>query len=216
VNMNMASNVFTSRVRAALLAPALLALFAAACQPAAKTEGAAVEAEAAAQAASASPLARFATGDLERLEFGEANLFPAEVKLQGADGVETDLSAYKGKVVVLNLWGEWCAPCVEEMPTLANLQKAFPREEVAVVPVAVGDADALASSAAKLKELAGEELPFFYDPDFAITEAVKSGAFPSTIVYGRDGVEAARLIYPAHWDSDRAQALIKAVLAGEG
>jgi thiol-disulfide isomerase/thioredoxin len=197
------------------LAALLVAFFAAACQPAATDAASAPEAAPEASVG-ASELASFAAGDLERLEFGHANTFPADAALLGPDGAALTLADFKSRVVVLNLWGEWCAPCVDEMPTLASLQKAFPKDKVAVVPVAVGDPDALQSSAAKLKELAGEELPFFYDSNWNITEAVKSGAFPSTILYAADGREVARLIYPAHWDSDQAKALVQAVVDGKG
>ena len=44
---------------------------------------------------------------------------------QTMDGEETSLEAFKGKVVVLNLWATWCAPCREEMPSLDRLQARF-------------------------------------------------------------------------------------------
>src|SRR5271170_3164382 len=41
----------------------------------------------------------------------------------GFDGKKVTLSAYRGKVVLLDFWASWCAPCLEEMPDLINLQK---------------------------------------------------------------------------------------------
>lgn len=53
-----------------------------------------------------------------------------------SDGTRTvDLSKLHGRVVVLNLWATWCAPCIEELPSLLELQKKMP--EVAVVAVSM-------------------------------------------------------------------------------
>lgn len=52
------------------------------------------------------------------------------------DGTRTvDLSRLRGRVVVLNLWATWCAPCIEELPSLLALQKQMP--ELAIVAVSM-------------------------------------------------------------------------------
>ena len=48
---------------------------------------------------------------------------PFSLTSLGGDGV--DLSSYRGKVVVLNFWATWCAPCVAEMPSLERLHRAL-------------------------------------------------------------------------------------------
>jgi thiol-disulfide isomerase/thioredoxin len=55
-----------------------------------------------------------------------------------AAGKTHSFADYAGKVVVYNIWAEWCGPCVEEMPSLVNLQKAFAGKDVVVIPVAFG------------------------------------------------------------------------------
>jgi thiol-disulfide isomerase/thioredoxin len=202
--------------RFACLLPAAALLALAACQPAPSTtaDAAATETPAGTDSAMTAEQAKLARGEFERLDFSQDLDLPASTVVD-VSGAPKTLAEYRGKVVVLNLWGEWCAPCVHEMPTLANLQKAFPAEDVAVVPVAFGDADDRASAAAKLTELAGDVLPFLYDTDFNVSADAKTGAFPSTIVYGRDGKEVARLLYPADWASSDAKALIQAVIDGK-
>ena len=49
------------------------------------------------------------------------------------------LSQYRGKIVVLNFWATWCPPCVEEMPSLVQMQKKFQGKNVTVLAVSVDD-----------------------------------------------------------------------------
>jgi thiol-disulfide isomerase/thioredoxin len=202
-------------------AAALLAFFAAACQPAEKTASApaggnAISAEPAQQAApGASRLATFKIGDFDKLDFSQKLSLPTSPFVD-ASGKEHTFADFKGKVVVYNLWAEWCAPCVEEMPTLAGLQKAFQGKDVVVVPVAAGYPNARDSALAKFKTLAGATLPFFYDEKYNVNSDAQTGAFPSTIIYDKSGKEVARMAFPAKWDSPAAIALVQAVLDGKG
>ncbi len=197
------------------LAAALLALFAAACQPDSGTAAAPAGSAAAPEAAPAvaADLKSFKKGQLDQLEFMPEMTIPASAFMDAAGNPHT-FAEFKGKVVVFNIWAEWCAPCVEEMPTLAGLQKAFAGTDVVVIPIAFGYPEARESARKKLAELVGDQLPFYYDDKFNVNADAKSGAFPSTIIYDRQGREKARLIYPAKWDAPDAVGLVQAVLDG--
>jgi thiol-disulfide isomerase/thioredoxin len=191
----------------------LLALFAAGCQPASQTAVKPADAGAANSTAVAS-LATFKAGDLKELDLTKKVDVPASSFID-AEGKEHTLAEFKGKVLVVNIWGEWCAPCVEEMPTLAKLQKAFPAGNVAVVPIAFGYPKDRDKAVAKLKTLAGDELPFFYDSTYNVSYDLKTGIFPSTVIFNKDGKEVARLEKNADWSTDRAIGLVKSILAGQ-
>lgn len=205
------------------ISAALLALFAAACQPAeAPVEQGpdTVAAPAPATPTGESQLASFKTGEFERLdlETGRTEGLSAPASsFVDETGKPHTFAEFKGKVLVYNIWAEWCGPCVEEMPSLARLQKAFAGKDVAVVPVAFGSGRGVTpeSTLAKLRGLVGEDLPFFYDGEIMLQSEAQTGAMPATMIYDKDGNEVARLTVPAEWDSPEAIALVQDVLDGK-
>lgn len=64
---------------------------------------------------------------------------PAPIPLERLNGSPFDLKQLQGKVVVINLWAAWCAPCLTEMPVLARLARSFSSFPVEVLLVNTGD-----------------------------------------------------------------------------
>ncbi len=58
-----------------------------------------------------------------------------------------DLKAYRGKVVLLNFWATWCAPCQVEMPTFVVWQKKYKGQGVQVIGISMDDDPALVRAA---------------------------------------------------------------------
>lgn len=157
--------------------------------------------------------ARFANGALEKLVvLEEAPAQPAE-RFTGADGQSSDLSDFRGRVVLVNFWATWCAPCLEEMPTLAALERAKGSSDFAVVPISVDGPTKETEARAMLARLAGNDLPFLIEPTRRIPISARAGGLPTTILYDREGRELARLAGAADWSSPEAVALIEAALA---
>lgn len=158
-----------------------------------------------------SGLMRFATGEMHRLAILEAPPPLPPQTLRDASGAETTLAAFNGEVLVVNVWATWCAPCVEEMPTLAALQTRF-EGRLRVIPVSV-DREADATRAAQqLAELTGGRLPFLIDMTRGVLFDSQAAGMPMTIIYDRQGRELARLGGGADWGGDDAAALMEAVL----
>jgi thiol-disulfide isomerase/thioredoxin len=126
-------------------------------------------------------------------------------------GVAKDLSAWKGKVVLLNLWATWCAPCRKEMPELSKLQKLMGSADFEVVAISE-DLKGPEASAAFLKESGADSLALYTDQKATALAAVQSVGLPTTLLIGRDGKEIGRLLGPADWASPEAQNLVKAAL----
>jgi thiol-disulfide isomerase/thioredoxin len=127
---------------------------------------------------------------------------------------ETTLASFKGKVVLLNLWATWCAPCRKEMPDLSNLQKQLGGADFEVVALSV-DRKGKEASAAFLKEVAAENLALYIDAENKSLPALQALGLPATFVINREGKEVARLLGAADWDSPEVIALIKDVISAK-
>src|SRR6266513_2595892 len=105
--------------------------------------------------------------------------FPLEI--WGKPGHLTDL---KGKVVILNFWATWCAPCIEETPALNRLQKYIESRNALVLGVSV-DEDPVAYEQF-LKEQ-GVVFPTFREPTKKLALDYGTSNFPDTYVIDRHG-----------------------------
>lgn len=129
-----------------------------------------------------------------------------------ADGSARALGAWKGRVVVLNLWATWCAPCRKEMPDLAALQKDLGGPDFEVVALSV-DKKGAEAAGAFLKEVGADSLAIYTDTTLRSMAELQAIGLPATILIDRKGLEAARILGPAAWHSPEAVAMIKALLA---
>ena len=126
-------------------------------------------------------------------------------------GAVKDLSAWKGRVVLLNLWATWCAPCRKEMPELAKLQKLMGSPDFEVLALSE-DLKGAEASAAFLKEIGADNLALYIDPKATALAAIQSVGLPTTLLIDRNGKEVGRLLGPADWASEDAQKLVRAAL----
>jgi thiol-disulfide isomerase/thioredoxin len=158
-------------------------------------------------------LKSLAKGGMEKMVFDGAGQAAPSTVIYDSQGKEVRLSDFKGKVVVVNFWATWCGPCVIEMPTLAKLAADYQGKDVVVIPVSVDKPE----EEAKAKAFIGKHapLPFYITRNLALSYAVKPPAqgMPTTIVYGRDGIEKARVAGEADWAGEEAKRVIDAVLA---
>jgi len=160
-------------------------------------------------------ITRFARGEMAQLAVMEAPPPMPTRALRDAAGAETTLQAVAdGEVMVLNLWATWCAPCMEEMPTLGALQRRF-EGRLRVIPVSVDSEAQRERAQRELAELSGGSLPFLIDITRGVLFDAQAAGMPVTIIYDARGREVARLAGGADWASEDAVAMLEAVLAGE-
>ncbi|TNC48343.1 TlpA family protein disulfide reductase [Rubellimicrobium rubrum] len=168
----------------------------------------------AANGALAQDLAALQEGDMRKLAIHEEPQEVPEAVFEGDGGAETTLSDLKGEVVVVNFWATWCAPCREEMPTLAALQAELGDEGVRVATIATGRNDPIEQEQF-LAEVGAESLPAWRDPSQQLARAMGVLGLPVTVILNREGQEVARLQGEADWSSESALAILRA-LAAEG
>lgn len=111
----------------------------------------------------------YAEGTLKKLNLAELNSL---------------LESNKGKVVVLNLWATWCPPCRKEMPGFINLYKKYKGKGVEIIGVAF-DENGPEVVPPFIKAL-GVNYPIYLDGG-DISPAYDLQAYPTTVIYGKDG-----------------------------
>jgi thiol-disulfide isomerase/thioredoxin len=130
-----------------------------------------------------------------------------EIKFTGEDGKPLSLDAFKGKVVLLNLWATWCAPCRKEMPDLDRLQGALGSEKFLVVAISI-DRTGVNGAKAFLDKVGVKRLEAYADETMRSSSALRVVGMPTTLLLDLDGREVGRLTGPAKWDGADAKALI--------
>ncbi len=121
------------------------------------------------------------------------------------------LSDYKGKLVLLNFWASFCAPCRVEMPALENLWQRY-RERGLVVLALSADRDNLKQVGRLIKE-GGYSFPVLLDTEGEVRKTYEVRALPTTYLIGRDGRFIGRIIGEREWDSAEGRKLIEILLS---
>jgi peroxiredoxin len=114
-----------------------------------------------------------------------ASLF--ERTFADADGRPQPMKQWQGRLIVLNFWATWCAPCVEEMPELQKVERDYASRGVAVVGLGIDNPAAIR----RFKEEQGIALPLLVagagGSEIARQFGNPSGALPYTVLIDRDG-----------------------------
>ncbi|GAA1531837.1 TlpA disulfide reductase family protein [Streptomyces albidochromogenes] len=135
-----------------------------------------------------------AEGGISTVAKGERQDAP-ELDGKTLQGEKLDVGDFKGKVVVMNVWGSWCPPCRAEAPHFAKIAKETKNQGVEFV--GINTRDQSTQPAIKFEEDYGVEYPSLYDPIGKLLLRFPKGslhpqAIPSTIVIDREGRIAAR------------------------
>ena len=104
-----------------------------------------------------------------------------------------NLDDFKGKLIILNFWATWCAPCKEEMPSLDNLQLNSKLNNLKIFPINIGQED-ISKSASFFKELNIKNLNIYIDAPVTLAKKLSLRGVPTTILFNKQGKEFARII----------------------
>jgi thiol-disulfide isomerase/thioredoxin len=123
-------------------------------------------------------------------------------------GAPRSLADWRGRVVLVNLWATWCAPCVEEMPALDRIAARLGGADFDVVAIAV-DRQGAAVVRPFMEKLGLSRLVLHLDPTNAVVRALAAPGLPVSVVLDREGRELGRVLGAAEWDSPEFEAILR-------
>ena len=136
-----------------------------------------------------------------------------DIRFQDGDGKPLALSQFRGKVVLLNVWATWCAPCRKEMPALDQLQQKLGGAEFEVIALSI-DSGGSAAVRRFYDEMGIRSLAVYVDASMEGTGKLRALGIPTTLLLDREGRERWRKTGPAEWDSPEIVESLRAKLRG--
>lgn len=115
-------------------------------------------------------------------------------RLSGLDGAPRTLTEFRGRILVVNYWATWCAPCREEIPMFVRLQDEFAGKSVQFVGIAIDQVDKVMEFAREIKISYPLMIGGMDALDLSRQAGNTAGVLPYTLVLGRDGQIAASLV----------------------
>jgi peroxiredoxin len=144
-----------------------------------------------------------------------AGKLAANFNLKDLEGTVVSLSSLRGKVVFLNVWATWCAPCREEMPSIESLYNEFKNNKDFVILAVSQDTDG--KPVKPFVQHNHLQFTVLLDPNNDVGERYDVSGIPETFIIGRDGRIVAHHIGPYDWsNSDIRDALNELIEAKQG
>ena len=113
--------------------------------------------------------------------------------LRNLNGNLEGLSEFKDKVVILNFWATWCAPCREEMPHLDTLQSINKLENLKIFPINVGK-EKIEKAEKFFLELKIKNLDIYFDDTVKLANSFSLRGIPTSVIINKNGEEFARIM----------------------
>lgn len=164
-----------------------------------------------------SRVAASARGDVAAMQAPEMPRPAPDIAFKGPDGAEMRLADLRGKLLLVNLWATWCAPCRAEMPALDALQREMGGDRFEVVAVNV-DTGSDEKPKKFLEEIGVKSLGFYRDASMGLfNEAKQRGlalGLPVTLLVDGEGCLIGHMNGPAEWAGADARKLVETALGG--
>ena len=155
-----------------------------------------------------SVLEEFKVGEMKKLILHESPKAVSEEVFYRSNNDPIFLQSFSGSLTLVNFWATWCAPCLDEMPSLSNLQKLKGDKNFKVVTIAT-----MRNSSKSIEnffhKMSIVNLTKYQDPKGKLARSLKIAGLPLTILLNKDNKEVARFIGDADWSSPQALKLIE-------
>ncbi|NKF51963.1 TlpA family protein disulfide reductase [Shewanella sp. WXL01] len=130
--------------------------------------------------------------------------FPIDlVDFSSLAGEQVDFEAFRGKVVVVNMWATWCPPCVRELPALKRLGIALNKEDYALIPISI-DAEGEQIVQPFLQSLEMGDFVSYFDPMQNLRAVFPLETIPATFILNEQGELVAFVRSYVDWDDENA------------
>jgi len=147
----------------------------------------------------------------------EVGLPAPDFAFPGMDGKMVNLSDFRGKVVLVNIWATWCSSCVDEMPSMEKLYQKLKGENFEILAVSIDSlGEKVVASFMKKYKLT---FPALIDSAGAIRMGYRTTGVPESFIIDKDGVLVKKIIGPLDWTKSETlhlfQRLIQKPRAGK-
>ena len=114
---------------------------------------------------------------------------------------QINLNDFKGKLILLNFWATWCAPCKEEMPSLDLLDNKANLNNLKIFPINVGQ-ESEEKAINFFNDLKIKNLDTYFDSPITLAKKFGLRGIPTTILLNKDGLEFARIIGSINFENE--------------
>jgi len=130
---------------------------------------------------------------IKNIIINEYNKSYENVIFKDVNKKDINLDNFRNKLVIINFWATWCAPCREEMPLLDLLQSDKRLNNLKILPINVGKEDTIKSKIF-FKKLNIKNLDIYFDPTVNLANKFLLRGLPTTILINKKGQEFARIL----------------------
>lgn len=139
-------------------------------------------------------VASMRAGELSEVSNGQRLVF----SLPDLDGRQRKTDEFAGKVLLVNFWASWCAPCIQEMPSIRRLEDAMRDHPFAVVGINVAEVERRVRTTAQRLKL---DFLVLLDRESVVFKHWGAKVLPTSYVLGRDGAIRYIALGPLEWDN---------------
>jgi len=131
--------------------------------------------------------------DIKNLKIHKEPKKVTDIVFRNSENLSVSLADFKDKLVIINFWATWCAPCREEMPSLDILQSNKKINNLVILPINVGKEN-LDKAKKFFEDLKIKNLKIYYESSIKLANNFSLVGLPTTILINKNGEEFARIL----------------------
>jgi thiol-disulfide isomerase/thioredoxin len=142
----------------------------------------------------------------DQFEYLDSSAPAPNLVFQDANGRDTSVSDYRGRIIIATIWATWCGVCTHEMPTINQAAGLYSTSQVIFMPISIDDRRTKISSYYRSRNL--NNLGVFHDPEKMSLSFFGARGTPTSFIIDQHGDFRGRFEGMANWSSPDAKALI--------